>query len=146
MNYSSAGLALTEASEGCELGAYQDSGGVWTIGYGHTADVMPGDTCTQQQASAWLAEDTQWAADAVSQYVTAPLTQSEFDALVDFTFNLGVGSLVHSTLLRLLNSLDYLGAANEFPKWNMAGGRVLPGLVTRRAGEQAMFLRGQDGT
>jgi lysozyme len=146
VNYSAAGLALTMASEGCELTAYQDSAGVWTIGYGHTADVQPGDTCSQQQASAWLAEDIQWAAHAVSQYVTAPLTQGEFDALVDFTFNEGVGHLVHSTLLRLLNALDYAGAANEFPKWNLAGGVVAQGLVTRRAAEQAMFLGDPNGT
>jgi len=140
VNYSAAGLALTQASEGCELTAYQDSAGVWTIGYGHTADVQPGDSCTQQQATAWLAEDIQWAAHAVNQYVTVPLTQGQFDALTDFTFNLGVGSLVHSTLLRLLNASDYAGAGAEFPKWNMAGGHVLAGLVARRAAEQAMFL------
>jgi lysozyme len=142
VNYSSAGLALTEQSEGCSLTAYQDSAGVWTIGFGHTAGVNPGDTCTQAQASAWLQDDIQWAVHAVNQYVTAPLTQSEFDALVDFTFNLGVGNLVHSTLLRLLNSLDYDGAAAEFPKWNMAGGHVLAGLTTRRLAEQEMFRNG----
>ena len=145
MNYSDAGLALTEQSEGCRLDAYQDAVGVWTIGYGHTAGVQPGDTCTQDQASAWLTQDVQWAVDAVNRYVTVPLTQGQFDALVDFTFYLGVGNLIHSTLLRKLNTGDYAGAAAEFPRWNMAAGRVLPGLATRRAAEQAMFKGGDDG-
>lgn len=140
MNYSASGLALTEASEGLRLTAYQDSVGVWTIGYGHTARVNPGDTCTAEQASTWLQSDVAWAVSAVNQYVTAPLTQGEFDALVDFTFNLGVGALVHSTLLQKLNALDYAGAAAEFSRWVHAGGVTLPGLVTRRAAEQAMFL------
>ena len=139
MNYSADGLALTQKFEGCELTAYQDSVGVWTIGYGHTAGVTPGTVCTQDQANAWLQQDVQWAVNAVNQYVTAPLDQCEFDALVDFTFNLGVGNLVHSTLLRLLNGLDYEGAAAEFPKWNMAGGHVLAGLTARRLAEQEMF-------
>lgn len=139
MNYSADGLALTQKFEGCELTAYQDSVGVWTIGFGHTAGVTPGMLCTQDQAIDWLQQDVQWAVNAVNQYVTAPLTQGEFDALVDFTFNLGVGNLVHSTLLRLLNSLDYEGAAAEFLKWNMAGGHVLAGLTARRLAEQEMF-------
>lgn len=142
MKYSDAGLALTQHFEGCRLNAYQDSVGVWTIGFGHTAGVHPGMSCTQQQAEEWLQSDIHWAEYAVNKYVTAPLTQSEFDALVDFTFNLGVGNFVHSTLLRLLNAEDYEGAANEFPKWNRAGGKILPGLTARRLAEQEMFKNG----
>jgi lysozyme len=146
VNYSAAGLALTKQSEGCRLTAYQDAVGVWTIGYGHTSNVQPGDTCTEDQASEWLAQDVQWAVDAVNKYVTVKLNQGQFDALVDFTFNLGVGNLTHSTLLRKLNAGDYAGAAAEFPKWNMAGGRVLAGLVARRAAEQAMFQGDGNGS
>lgn len=142
MNYSDAGFALTQQFEGCRLNAYQDSVGVWTIGFGHTAGVLPGMSCTQEQAEVWLKTDIQWAEHAVNQYVTAALTQSEFDALVDFVFNLGVGNFVHSTLLRLLNSEDYEGAADEFPKWNRAGGKILPGLTARRLAEQEMFKNG----
>jgi lysozyme len=142
VKYSDAGLALTQQFEGCRLNAYQDSVGVWTIGFGHTAGVHPGMSCTQQQAEEWLQSDIHWAEYAVNKYVTAPLTQSEFDALVDFTFNLGVGNFVHSTLLRLLNAEDYEGAANEFPKWNRAGGKILPGLTARRLAEQEMFKNG----
>lgn len=142
MNYSANGLALTQQFEGCLLTAYQDSVGVWTIGFGHTAGVTPDMTCTVEQAQDWLAQDVNWAVQAASQYVTVPLTQGQFDALVDFTFNLGVGNLVHSTLLRKLNAGDYAGAADEFLKWNMAGGTVLAGLTRRRLAEQALFNGG----
>src|ERR1035437_3806931 len=90
MNYSKVGLEqLTEPFEGCKLTAYQDSKGVWTIGYGHTSGVTPGDTCSQEKAESWLLSDVAWAEAAVNRYVTVSLTQGEFDALTDFTFNLG---------------------------------------------------------
>jgi lysozyme len=98
-----------------------------------------GMTCTQEQAEQWLQEDIQSAADAVNRLVTVELTQQEFDALVDFTFNLGAGNLQSSTLLRLLNSGDYTGAAGEFDKWDRAGGQVLAGLLRRRQAEADMF-------
>jgi lysozyme len=139
MTYSEDGLHLTEQFEGCKLDAYQDSVGVATIGYGHTRNVTMGMTCTQEQAEQWLQEDVQSAADAVNRLVTVELTQQEFDALVDFTFNLGAGNLQSSTLLRLLNSGDYTGAAAEFQKWDKAGGQVLAGLLRRRQAEADMF-------
>jgi len=91
MDYSPDGLKLTQSFEGCRLKAYLDSVGVPTIGYGHTHGVTMGMTCTQEQADAWLQEDTQGAVQAVNNLVTVPLTQQQFDALVDFTFNLGAG-------------------------------------------------------
>src|SRR6185312_7091660 len=124
MQYSKDGLHLTEREEGCRLTAYQDSVGVWTIGYGHTRGVKEGDTCTLEEAEKFLQDDIQFAAAGVNRLVKVPLTQGEFDALVDFAFNLGVGALEHSTLLRLLNQGDYQGAAGEFEKWDKAGGRV----------------------
>jgi lysozyme len=139
MEYSPDGLKLTESFEGCRLQAYLDSVGVPTIGYGHTHGVTMGMTCTQEQADAWLQEDVQEAVQAVNNLVTVPLTQQQFDALVDFTFNLGTGALQHSTLLRLLNSGNYQGAAGEFEKWDKAGGKVLPGLLKRRQAERDMF-------
>jgi lysozyme len=139
MTYSEDGLHLTEQFEGCKLDAYQDSVGVATIGYGHTRNVTMGMTCTQEQAEQWLQEDIQSAADAANRLVTVELTQQEFDALVDFTFNLGAGNLQRSTLLRLLNSGDYTGAAAEFQKWDKAGGQVLAGLLRRRQAEADMF-------
>lgn len=139
MTYSENGLHLTEQFEGLRLAAYKDSVGVPTIGYGHTRNVTMDMTCTQELAEQWLQEDVQIAVNGVNQFVTVELTQNQFDALVDFTFNLGVGSLQHSTLLRLLNARDYAGAAGEFEKWNKAGGNVLPGLVKRRQAERDLF-------
>lgn len=139
MIYSPTGRALTEKCEGLSLNAYQDSVGVWTIGYGHTSGVYAGMTCTQAQADQWLAEDIQGSAYVVNKVVTAPLNQNQFDALVDFVFNLGSGNFQSSTLLRLLNQGDYAGASNEFPKWNHAGGKELAGLTVRRLAEQQLF-------
>jgi lysozyme len=139
MNYSRTGLQLTEQFEGVRLAAYQDQVGRWTIGYGHTLGVQPGDTCTQSQAEAWLQEDIQWATRVVDAMVKVPLTQNEFDALVDFTFNLGSGSFEHSQLLALVNQGDFANAANEFQKWDHAGGQVVAGLLRRRVAEQEEF-------
>ncbi len=98
-----------------------------------------GMTCTQEQAEQWLQEDVQSAVDAVNRLVTVQLTQNQFDALVDFTFNLGSGNLQSSTLLRLLNAGNYAGAAGEFEKWDKAGGQALPGLLRRRQAERDLF-------
>lgn len=139
MTYSKQGLALTESFEGCRLTAYQDSTGRWTIGYGHTWMVYAGDTCTAGQAETWLIGDVAWAERAVNRLVTAQLTQGEFDALVDFTFNLGIGSLEHSTLLGLVDAGNFAAAANEFDKWDRAGGQVVAGLLRRRTAEEQLF-------
>ncbi len=140
LSYSDQGLALTEQFEGLRLTAYQDSVGKWTIGYGHTgADVTPGLTITQEQASALLLQDVASAVAAVNRLVTVPLTQNQFDALVDFTFNAGQGNLASSTLLRELNAGNTAGAAAQFLVWVYAGGVQLPGLVKRRQAESALF-------
>lgn len=140
--YSNTGLHLTEHFEGCRLVSYQDSKGIWTIGYGHTFKVVEGMTCTQAQAEAWLMEDVQRAANAVNVLVKINLTQEEFDALVDFVFNLGIGNFRDSTLLRLINQNSLREAANEFPRWDKCAGVVLEGLRKRRIAEQALFLQG----
>jgi lysozyme len=139
MKTSQNGLNLIEQSEGVRLTAYQDSVGVWTIGYGHTGNVVSGEICTLQQANEWLAQDVSGAEYVVNTVVTAPLNQNQFDALVDFVFNLGSGNFQSSTLLKLLNSGDYAGASAQFPLWNHAGGVVVAGLTTRRLAEQALF-------
>jgi len=139
MEYSQAGLRLTESFEGDRLTAYQDQVGVWTIGYGHTAGVCEGMTCTQEQAEAWLQQDIAWAVSVVNKYITVPVTQGEFDAMVDFTFNLGAGRFAHSRLLQLVNAGDLTGAANEFEKWDYAGGHVVAGLLRRRQAEKDLF-------
>ena len=139
MQISKAGLDLIKQFEGLYLKAYRCPAGVPTIGYGHTAGVAMGQTITQQQADDYLRRDVRQFERAVARLVTVPLTQGQFDALVSFAFNLGEGALAQSTLLRLLNAGDYAGAAAQFERWNKAGGRVLPGLVRRRAAERALF-------
>ena len=139
MHLSDSGVNLIKAFEGLRLSAYQDSGGVWTIGYGHTGSVQPGERITQGQAEELLRKDTGWAQDAVRQQVHVPLTQRQFDALTSFTFNLGAGALQGSTLLSKLNAGDYAGAQAEFGRFVHAGGRVLQGLVRRRAAEADLF-------
>ena len=144
MDYSlAARKALTEAFEGLRLTAYPDpaSGGdPWTIGYGHTGrDVVPGLVITAQQADALLVADIAAAIGAVRTQVKAPLTQHQFDALVDFTFNVGAGNLQKSSLLRLVNAGLFAQADLEFAKWVKAAGKIMPGLVARRAGEAKWF-------
>jgi len=141
MNYSDAGLKFTESFEGCRLDAYLDQAGIPTIGYGHISGVRMGDKCTQEQADKWLREDIKESEDAVNRLVKVPLTQNQFDSLVDFTFNLGAGNLGKSTLLRLLNKGQYNEASQEFKNWNRAGGFVRAGLARRRLAEKELFLR-----
>ncbi len=139
MEYSKRGLALTEGFEGCRLQSYRDAAGVWTIGYGHTAGVGADQSCTREQAEAWLSQDIDWAAAAVNREVTVELTQGEFDALVDFIYNLGSGTFARSDVLRLLNGGDYAGAERALGEYARASGQVLAGLLRRRAAEQAEF-------
>lgn len=100
---------------------------------------------TAAGADAILRADLVKFEQGVVKAVKVPLTQSQFDALVSFTFNLGPGSLGKSMLLHKLNAGDYTGAAAEFPKWNKSNGKVLAGLTRRRADEQALFLSSRSG-
>jgi lysozyme len=138
------GLAIIREFEGLRLKAYPDpaSGGdPWTIGYGHTLDVEPGDTCTLEEAEQWLLDDCADAEVAVLKHVRVPLSQGQLDALISFVFNLGDGNFHKSTLLRKLNAGDYVGAWQEFPRWNKAAGKVMPGLSRRRAAEAKLFAQ-----
>lgn len=139
MQYSLDGQYLTKSFESCRLTAYPDSKGVPTIGWGHTRGVKLGDTCTQEQADAWLLDDIQEAVNIVNRLVHVPLTQHQFDALCDFTFNAGSGNFAGSTMLRKLNTGDYVGAASEFQRWDMCGNIHLAGLTRRRAAETLLF-------
>lgn len=145
MEISQKGLAVLKKFEGCELTAYQDSVGVWTIGYGWTQPVNDrsidrGMIITQDIADSLLRSGIVQYEKEVAGLVDIDVSQNQFDALVDFAYNLGVKALKGSTLLKKLNAGDYAGAADEFPKWNKAGGKVLQGLVERRAAERALFL------
>jgi GH24 family phage-related lysozyme (muramidase) len=112
-----------------------------TIQYPDGTKVQMGDIRSRKQCEEYLQHEIEGKAAAVEKYVTVPLTQSMFDALVSFAYNVGVGALSESTLLRLLNIKDYEGAAAQFPRWVKAGGKTLPGLVRHRDAEQALFKR-----
>jgi lysozyme len=147
LTYSTKGLSLTEQFEGCRLTAYQDQVGVWTIGYGHTGpDVTAGMTISIDAAQALLAKDVSSAADCVNNLVEVTLTQEEFDALVDFVFNLGAGAFRGSTMLRDLNAGDFTSAAAQFDMWDHAGGAVVAGLLRRRQAEAELFEGGDAST
>ena len=147
LTYGAKGLALTEEFEGCRLTAYQDQVGVWTIGYGHTGpDVEPGLTISLDQAQALLAEDVRSAVECVNNSVTVNLIQEEFDALVDFAYNVGNGAFKGSRMLHILNSGDYAGAAAQFQRWDHVGDTVSPGLLRRRQAEAALFNSGNSTT
>jgi len=142
MKISQAGLDLIKRFEGCKLEAYRDAVGIWTIGYGHTGpNVHDGLKITQAQADAILAQDVSRFASGVAANVNVALTQSEFDALVSFAFNVGLGAFRSSTLLKLLNdNADRTVVASQFLRWNKAGSKVLDGLTKRRNAEKALFL------
>lgn len=145
MRASENGINLIKQFEGCRLAAYQDSVGVWTIGYGWTQSVdgnpvAKGMVITQQKADDLLKQGVVQYENGVNSLVKVQLNQNQFDALVDFAYNLGVNALKGSTLLKKLNTGDYAGAANEFTKWNKAGGKEVAGLTRRREAEKSLFL------
>lgn len=143
MKTSPKGIALIKSAEGLRLEAYPDPGTgdvPWTIGYGSTSGVTRNMVITKTQAEQMLAADLVRFERIVERLVRVPLNQGQFDALVSFTYNVGEGNFTESTLLRKLNAGDTAGAAEQFSRWVHAGGKVLPGLVTRRAAERALFL------
>lgn len=148
MKTSDRGRALIRAHEGLRLEAYPDPAHGWsipTIGYGHTSAAGPpkverGMRITETGADEILRTDLRKFEDYVNSYVRVPLNQNQFDALVSFTFNVGPGNLKSSTLLRRLNGGEYSEAADQFLRWDKAGGKAMPGLTKRRAAERALFL------
>ena len=146
---SPSGAALIKAFESCQkrdgglFKAYVCPAGVLTIGWGHTNTLGRAfdktARWTQQDCDDVFAEDMAVFEQLVTAMVKVPLKQHQFDALVSFAYNVGGGNLRSSTLLRKLNAGDYDGAALEFHKWNRSNGKVLPGLVRRRAAEALLF-------
>jgi len=137
-------LSLIEQFEGFRAQAYRDAGGVWTIGYGHVITAseteLQGETLTRDQAEAILLRDVQHAADIVNAYVTVPIRQEQFDALVDFVFNVGAGAFERSTLLRELNAGKCCAVPDQLRKWNRVNGHVVDGLTARREAEVSLFI------
>ena len=140
MKTSAEGLSLIKKFEGCELYAYQCSAGVWTIGYGHTKDVEPGMQITKEDAEEMLVEELHEYESYINDFVTAPLSQNQFDALVSWVYNLGPANLKSSTMLKVLNAGEYDEVPAQMKRWNKAGGKRLEGLIRRREAESLLFL------
>lgn len=131
---------LIKQFEGFSATPYKDSAGKWTIGFGHLIkNNETFGTISQAQAEELLAKDTSGAQSTINNLVTVPLNANQRAALVSFVYNIGSGNFANSTMLRLLNSGDYAGAAKEFERWIYAGGVVNSGLVSRRAKEKRLF-------
>ena len=140
MNTSPKGIALIKEFEGLRLKAYKCPGGVWTIGYGHTAGVKPGMVITKAQAEEYLKADL----IAFERYLNSlglTLNQNQFDALISFIYNVGTGNFSNSTLLRKVraNPRDN-SIMDEFLRWVYSKGRVLPGLQRRRLAEMKLYF------
>ena len=143
---------VTEPSEGLRLTAYRDCVGIWTIGYGHTSKagkprVFPGQIISNKEADAILAADLNTFETGVSSMLAdiKGVKQYEFDALVDLAFNIGLGAFRSSSLLRAYRFGNKAVAADKFMDWVRGGGKVLPGLVTRRKKDRAWFVDGRLG-
>ena len=141
MNFSAVGMELLKRSEGFRNSVYLDAAGLPTIGYGHRLlhpESFP-DGIDDRQATELLASDLRDAEQAVERMVKVPLAQGQFDALVDFCFNLGAGRLAASTLLKMLNGGRYEAAAEQLLRWDIAGGQKNAGLKSRREAEFALW-------
>lgn len=142
---SDACLSLIKTFEGLSTTAYVCPAGVWTIGYGHTKDVKKGDVITQAGAEQLLQKDVNLFARQVLALLRHSVNQNQFDALVSFAFNIGIGNLSTSTLLKKINIGDFKSAANEFLKWDKARDKntgemkSLEGLTRRRQAEKRLF-------
>ena len=140
MNTSPKGIALIKEFEGLRLKAYQCPGGVWTIGYGHTAGVKPGMLISKAQAEEYLKADL----ISFERYLNGlglALNQNQFDALVSFIYNVGTGNFSNSTLLRKVRANPQENSImDEFLRWVYSKGRVLPGLQRRRLAEMKLYF------
>lgn len=140
MKTSPKGIALIKEFEGLRLKAYKCPGGVWTIGYGHTADVKPGMVITEAQAEEYLKADL----IAFERYLNGlglALNQNQFDALVSFIYNVETGNFSSSTLLRKVRANPQDNSImDEFLRWVYSKGRVLPGLQRRRLREMKLYF------
>ena len=146
MSISPSGIDLIRNFESLRLNAYDDGVGVWTIGYGTTKypngiRVKKGDTCTLDQAKAYMQNDLKAFEQTVNNTVKVPLNQNQFDALVSLAYNIGTNAFSKSTLVKKLNANDIRGAADQFDVWVNAGGKRMQGLVNRRTVEKALFLK-----
>lgn len=146
MKVSAKCMAMIKHHEGVRLRPYKCPAGLWTVGVGHLigdGKSLPDSwnrSFTQEEVDAILAADLVRFERGVLRLCPTALTQGQFDALVSFSFNVGLGALQRSTLRMKTNRGDKTGAAKEFMKWTKGGGKVLPGLVKRRKDEAALYL------
>jgi lysozyme len=136
------GYELLRECEGLRLKAYQDTGGVWSIGFGHTGrDVLPNSVIDEHTAEVLLTQDVANAERSVKRLVRVPLNENQFSALVSFVFNLGESQLRLSKTISVLNRGQYMEFADRMLLWNKDDGKEVAGLTTRRKKERALFLR-----
>jgi lysozyme len=143
MKTSVKGREFIKGFEALRLKAYPDpgtGGKPWTIGWGHTKGVKQGDRITQDQAEQFFSDDLAVYELTVNSAIKRPMTQNQFDAMVSLAFNIGGPEFAGSTLVKKFNAGDVLGAADQFPRWKFGKGKVMPGLVRRRAAERETFL------
>jgi lysozyme len=137
-----AGIDLIKSFEGLETESYKDIVGIWTIGYGSTgSDIGPGMKWTPEQCEARMKKDLEQFEKGLEACISVPVTDNQFSAIVSLAYNVGINGVKKSTLIKLLNSKDYSGAAEQFLRWNKAGGKEVAGLTRRRAAEKELFLK-----
>lgn len=135
-------MDIIQEFEGCKLTAYLCPAGVWTIGWGSTGvGVSKGVVWTQEEADERYKKDMALFKAGVQKLVTVPVNKNQLEALTSFAYNLGIGALKGSTLLKFLNDGNYQAAANQFLRWDKANGKVLAGLARRRTAERNLFLK-----
>jgi len=139
MQLSKTGIELLKHFEGCELKAYQDSVGVWTIGYGHTKGIYEGLEITQSEAEKMLVDELPEYEGYITDKIVPRLQQHEFDALVCWVYNLGPTNLSSSTMLKKLNAGEFKEVPFQMKRWDKAGGQPLLGLTRRRNAEALLF-------
>lgn len=133
------GIDLIKSFEGLSLQVYHDVVGLLTVGYGHRTNLAWGESISQETADQLLEQDLKHFSDGVTKLLKVELNENQFSALVSFAYNLGIGSLEHSTLLKMCNQNKLTECQNQFGKWCHAGGHVVPGLVRRRNAERDLF-------
>ncbi|WP_334324719.1 lysozyme [Gilliamella apicola] len=143
MNISQEGIDLIKSFEGLKLEAYKCQAGIWTIGYGHTKNVKDKDIISNSHADCFLVQDLYFIEQSINQLVKVELNQNQYDALCSFVFNVGVLAFNQSTLLAKLNMGNYIGASNEFERWNKITvdgiKQFSTGLTNRRKAEKNLF-------
>jgi len=144
MKASENAYALIKKYEGLRLKSYQDTGGKWTVGWGHTHNACPGKTITLREAEMffkWDIDDTKTHLDDVIKKYNLSFNQNQYDALISFIFNIGIGQFKRSTLLKLIREdVNHPDIIRQFKRWKYDAGVVQPGLVKRRAIESALYV------